>query len=675
MSAPPRRRPNRAVLHLERLEVRQVLSTLVVVPHGGATDATHFADLAAAVTASQPGDLIQVEPGSDLPVFSSTTLATPAHLGDTQVTTNGPVPAGLKVFIEPDPNTSSGSEEPIIVDAVSPGPGSTFRLTLHAPLGLSHAAGAVVQGDGPTVAITKVLTIQGDPAAAPPAVPSLEVFAGVAGVAVQNVNLPHLTLDPGTAGTAVRGAHLGSLFGQGRGTLVTGNTIDGSLTLSGGVGANDVVEYNTLHGPLKLFAEGGALVLGNTIDVVQDLNANVVDAVDIQVSDVITLSNNTITFHTSAVNPPLWGMAVHVDDGGVPAPIPVNLLNNDISTQGQGVGILTRHQHGSDLRVWIEGNDLRANLVGLYVVGDGSADPSAAGTIDAGGGTLGSRGGNNFRGFRPTTSNLNAGRFAIYLTNLSQNVGTVTARYNVWSIPNPGNVVKDGDSNPTTGGGPNGDGAIDLGAAQLTTNEQYVQTLYHDFLGRTASTVDLVAWNALFPRIGRLAVVNGLVRSPEALTRLVDRLYLTFLNRPADTAGEAASVGFLQQGGTEEQLIGLLLASPEYSSRASILGNPAQPDASWITAVYQDLLGRTASPAEINGWLAILPTQGRFGVAMDLLASAEYRTGAVLGFYMNLLNRASPPSSAELAAWVNTPYDLLTIEVALAASDEFRMNG
>jgi hypothetical protein len=682
------RMQRRAALAVEPLETRQVLSTLYVVPHGAPTDTTHFADLAAAVTAAQPGDLVQVEPGSDLPSFTPTTVAVTARPGDTQVTTNGPVAPGLIVTLGIPMFDRTTFPEPVLVVAQSAGPNSTFVLTLAKPLAWTHAAGVDVYASETTVGITRTVAIQGDPAAAMPAVPSMEVFrldtGIVQGVVVQSVNVPHLILDEGDVGTIVHGAHLGYLSALGRGTVVTGNSIDFGLTLSGGFASNDLIENNTFHGQLKVQGEGSAQILANTIDVVQVSNQitayNINDAVDIQFSDDITLANNTITFHTNAVNPPDRGMAIFVDDGGVPSPIRVNLFNNDVSTLGQGLGILTHHepssgQFGSDLQVRVEGNDLHANRVGLYAVGDGSTGADAAGTIDAGGGPLGSRGGNNFRGFTNAPADLNAGRFALYLTNQGQNAGSITAQHNIWSVSDPNTVVKDADSNHQTGGSPDGDGSIDVGTAQLDINHQFVQSLYHDFLGRTADQGDLDAWVALLPSVGRPGIANAIARSPEGLTRVVDALFFKFLDRPADVAGEANAVSFLEQGGTEEQLTTLLLASPEYYLHARALVNPAQPDAAWLAALYRQLLGRTATDSEINGWLAVLPGVGRSGVAAAFLASTEYRSDVVASYYTDLLHRTAPAPPAELTAWATSRYDLLTIKVGFAGSDEFLANG
>lgn len=83
-----------------------------------------------------------------------------------------------------------------------------------------------------------------------------------------------------------------------------------------------------------------------------------------------------------------------------------------------------------------------------------------------------------------------------------------------------------------------------------------------------------------------------------------------------------------------------------------------------------------------------MQTVGRAGTAARFLASAEFRGNAVRMFYgdstlsplpflpynPDLLRRAAAPRPEEIASWVNSGQDLLSIEVALALSSEFFVN-
>jgi hypothetical protein len=226
----------------------------------------------------------------------------------------------------------------------------------------------------------------------------------------------------------------------------------------------------------------------------------------------------------------------------------------------------------------------------------------------------------------------------------------------------------------------------------LTADEAFVQALYIDFLGRTGALNELDAWVAALPTIGRVGAANGVDRSTESLTRLVDGFYSRFLNRtpsPAEAAGWVNAM--VHHGLTGEQVVDAFLASPEFATRADTLFGASNPDDSFVKALYSLVLNRAnGSPtaSEINGWVAALPMLGRAGVAMGFVNSTESRTGEVRTFYgdptlsplpyqpylPNLLHRSAPPSAGEVNGWVASGFDFLSLEVFFAASPEFYGN-
>jgi hypothetical protein len=225
----------------------------------------------------------------------------------------------------------------------------------------------------------------------------------------------------------------------------------------------------------------------------------------------------------------------------------------------------------------------------------------------------------------------------------------------------------------------------------LTADEAFVQALYIDFLGRTGALNELDAWVAVLPTIGRVGAANGVDRSTESLTRLVDGFYSRFLNRTASAAEAAGWVHGMAQGLTAVQVIDAFLASPEFAARADTLFGASNPDDSFVRALYSLVLNRpngSTSSSEINGWIAALPKLGRAGVAMGFVNSAESRTGEVRTFYgdttlsplpyqpylPNLLHRSAAPSAGEVNGWVASSFDFLSIEVFFAASPEFYGN-
>jgi hypothetical protein len=74
--------------------------------------------------------------------------------------------------------------------------------------------------------------------------------------------------------------------------------------------------------------------------------------------------------------------------------------------------------------------------------------------------------------------------------------------------------------------------------------------------------------------------------------------------------------------------------------------------AGFITGLYEDLLGRTASPGEILGWQGVLATgQSRTAVAFDILSSSEAlrRQNTATGWLNDLLEEEN--------AWVGQVYE------------------
>jgi len=336
---------------------------------------------------------------------------------------------------------------------------------------------------------------------------------------------------------------------------------------------------------------------------------------------------------------------------------------NVISTGGIGFGLVL-----STLNISVEGNDLRNNKVGVDILGGAG---SASG-IDLGGGSQGSLGGNNFRGF--TTPNA---------IETGSGSGTIFAQHNIFSVAMPSSVTTQGSI------------TIDpsINTTNLTGKAAFVETLYIDFLHRAGDTTnanDAGFWVSALAggSLTQAQVASGLVRSVESLTDIVDGLYLAILGRPFDSAGRAAWIRFLQQGHTLEQTISGFFTSVEY-------GVLTASNNSYVESLYNELLGRKDDTSGFNFWLSKLPSIGRAGVAAAFVDSTEFRTDAVQQLFTgsavtgeqtsglasaaallpNMLHRSSPPSKAEVNSWVNSGLDLLSIEVDFANSSEFFNNG
>jgi hypothetical protein len=184
-------------------------------------------------------------------------------------------------------------------------------------------------------------------------------------------------------------------------------------------------------------------------------------------------------------------------------------------------------------------------------------------------------------------------------------------------------------------------------ATNLSTNAQWVTSLYNRVLGRTPDSngfnVNLGTLLAGY-QPQRLAAAQAFNSSTEYRQNLVTAFYQTYLRRLPTQAELTKGVSQLAQGTTDEQFINNLLSSTEYFL-APKLG--AGQNSVWLNQVYLDLLNRGTS--NDSGAASLLDALNnnkidRPGIVAILLGSGEYRTRLINGFYMKYLGRtASQP--------------------------------
>jgi hypothetical protein len=544
-------------------------------------------------------------------------------------------------------------------------------------------AGDTIQvepGSTPGVAVVnKQLTLQGDPNAGPPSLPQVgTLMLATNNVVVQNLNLSAVILANGATGLVIRNSTVAAIaqaFGPqvNGGDVITGNVITGTVTL-GSNAANpaalaDQVLNNGFTNPtaatlLLVGKENGPLVQGNTFTD----PANGTTAVEVDDSLGALVSNNVITL----AGPASTGIRV----GNPRAAASVTVIDNRVDTAGQGVGIATTKAAGTALLAGIANNNLVRDLVGLKMTGDGTANADALGTVDAGGGPLQSFGGNDFHGYTGA-----GGHFAIVTANAVPTSASVTARGNTFSTATPAAVVQAGA------------GTIDV-SSPLTPEAGFADRLANDFLQRSFNPApggELDFWANLASARGARRTALFLLRQPEALSRLVDVLFLKLLGRLADPASEAFWMRALRRGNSLEMVMSAFLASGEFRRRAgTLVPAPADTDRNYITALYIVLMGRVPSSAEVDAWLPRLANLGPRQVALRFVRSTEFRklftatlyggtvppppTAFVTGLPV-LLNRPVPPADSQLTHRAHSSQQLLDMLNRIAASPEFFSNG
>jgi hypothetical protein len=526
-----------------------------------------------------------------------------------------------------------------------------------------------------TVNFSSNLTIQGDPAfggaaglqASSTQVPSLTLNA--ANVTLQNLYLGGVTIAAGVTGETVRGSVLAGAVTQ---TYSTGIVL---IILNG----HDTIAGNT-------FLPGSSVTLGNTLGSVLNAASNDTVAGNLflgATGRVITVSNetsglaitgnrieDTLTLPTAAVaiadsTGLVAGNTIHVN--GLSAPdgaalsagsntgtTNLTISSNDITIVG-GVGIsLDPGSFAASFTVAVNDNSLAGSGTGVALISTSINGGNFTGV------TLSS---NDFRGYTGSIFN-----DAIEVLNSAG--GTINAQGNLFSVANPQTVVFATAGTPIDTSNAVTGGAANLDALFLSLGGGLPTAAQHSSLDGA----------------GSLAQAQAAVHSPQALTPLVDGLYVSLLGR-APGAGEAQGwVNALAQGLTEEQLIAGFLASPEYYNR--VAQGSINPNGAFVQSLYLNLLGRQGSATEVAGWVSFLNSAGPAGlsaVAQGFVNSAEFRAIQVQAMYgatvagvvgtPDVLKRHGLTSAAEISGWANSSLGLLAIEALLLSSGEFTSAG
>ncbi len=546
----------------------------------------------------------------------------------------------------------------VFVVPISQATDATHVHILSEAINLAQAGGTVTIEPGaspdlnePVTVDTKGVTIEGDPNTPASALPSYQFAIVTSNVTLTNMSLQSVTVgtsggNPGFfAGTTISNCIVGTITDFGQASIITQNTITGSVTLQGTVSLtppNDVIANNNFESTaptlLSVLTGFGTQITNNTFN---GDGSNVgISLTNVQgfPNDLPLVANNTINLSPTGLAP--VGIIVIQSGGGNFSN--VQLFDNTISTGGLGHGIVMTMGQDGDFTAEANGNDLHGNAVGVAIFCDGSTGVGSVANIGLDG--------NNFRSFNASV--VSASNAAIVLQDAPTT--TVVADGDLFSVARPSSEVI-----VTNGGAVNITNPLQSNAS-ISSPPAFVQTLFLDDLGRLGSASDINGWVSVFNADGQATVAQGLYFSSESLGRLVDSFYLRFLGRQSDTAGRASFISFLQNGGTEQQMENIFLTSPEYLSHI---------DTDFVQSLYINVLGRTGSSSELAFWNNQLQTIGLLGVANGFTGSTENRQNTAIADYETYLYRA--PRSSEESSLVNSSKDLLEFAVFVESTSEF----
>ncbi|WP_372593639.1 DUF4214 domain-containing protein [Actinotalea sp.] len=179
-----------------------------------------------------------------------------------------------------------------------------------------------------------------------------------------------------------------------------------------------------------------------------------------------------------------------------------------------------------------------------------------------------------------------------------------------------------------------------------STVATYVTAVYRDLFDRSPDATGLATWTSrLTSGTPRIAVANSITSSAEYRSTLITGAYSEYLGRTPDRSGLSSWLAGMGAGMTIQQLESGFTSSDEYYKRAG------STDAKWVSTLYADVLGRSASAAEIRSWVSRIGSgMTRESVAMGFLLSSERLKTVINGSYKDLLHRSIDAQGT--ATWV-----------------------
>lgn len=239
----------------------------------------------------------------------------------------------------------------------------------------------------------------------------------------------------------------------------------------------------------------------------------------------------------------------------------------------------------------------------------------------------------------------------------------------------------------------------DASAAAADPVAAYLDAVYGDLFGRAVDPSGQETWTRLLTTgTPRRAVADAITASDEFRSGLITTAYETYLLREPDAAGLRYWLGQMSAGMTIQLMEAGFLASDEYLAGVSEWPwSTLIARESWLTAVYEEVLGREPTLEDLEFWINALrtddsaycytacttdrwsylwthrpPMMTRPQVALAFLLSTERLSADLDGDYGWLLGRGLDPSGQ--ATWVDQLQRGVRYEQVIGsiiASDEY----
>jgi len=167
---------------------------------------------------------------------------------------------------------------------------------------------------------------------------------------------------------------------------------------------------------------------------------------------------------------------------------------------------------------------------------------------------------------------------------------------------------------------------------------RFLTRAYQDLLGRPTDSAGMTYWlGAIKNGTSRTQVASQMIRSAEGSNQRVRSIYGDYLHRPPSGSELTYFSGLLQYGASSEQVQASILGSNEYFRERGGGTNPA-----FVTALFQDVLGRAADPQAISMFTQQLGAgTPRTSIAQQVLTSPEARQRRINALCTRYLHRGT----------------------------------
>jgi hypothetical protein len=200
-------------------------------------------------------------------------------------------------------------------------------------------------------------------------------------------------------------------------------------------------------------------------------------------------------------------------------------------------------------------------------------------------------------------------------------------------------------------------------------NILWLQNIYRDTLARSGdNAAELGAWLAILNSgTDRVTIANSFLTSAEGDADAITAIYEELLGQTPDMQSLSTWLQQVENGTSLTDVLVTVASSQDYFTQQG--GN----NSGFILGLYQDLLGRPPSDAEVANWLGLITGgMSRSQIATLFVGSLEYEYRVITELFSLYLRRT--PSGNELnqyAADLNAGATPTDVAAALLGSSEY----